>query len=328
MLTVKIPKGIVLGTVICVMMFCFCHGKAYPEDIGRDTVSVLFTGDIMLDRGVGRVIRYKSPDSLFTPSVDSLFRTADVVVGNLECPATDIFSPLHKRFVFRASPSLLPVLKRHGITHLNLANNHSIDHGREGLKDTRCRIAAAGIMPVGYGDNAREAAAPLFVEGGPRDIYILSSLRVMSENYVYMPDRPCVCEAGIRELCDTVRAVRQRSPDACVIVSLHWGIEHTLSPMVEQRIEARRLIDSGADAVVGHHSHTVQDVEVYRGKPVFYSLGNFIFDLDRPINRRGLVARLIITRTGIGFQAIPVTIGNCRPHVAETGGDSPALTYR
>lgn len=321
MLIMQMLQQMMRGAAVCaVMLLCCSDGNAATGEAGcGDTLSVIFTGDIMLDRGVSRVIRYKSPDSLFTPSVDSLFRTGDVVVGNLECPATDIFSPLHKRFVFRASPLMLPVLKRHGITHLNLANNHSIDHGRSGLKDTSRRIAGEGMVAVGYGDNAREAAMPLFVRGGPRAVYILSSLRVMSENYVYMADRPCVCEAGIQELCDTVRAVRQRSPGACVIICLHWGAEHTLSPMAEQRADARRLIDSGADAVVGHHSHTAQEVEVYRGRPIFYSLGNFIFDLDRPINSNGLVAKLLITRTGISYQAIPVKISRCRPVVADGG---------
>lgn len=274
-----------------------------------DTLRMLFTGDVMLGRGVAKVIRYGGADRLFTPSVDSLFASADVVVANLECPATATESPVNKRFVFRADPAVLPALRNHGITHLNLANNHSIDHGRRGLTDTYRNILACGLVPIGYGSNAAEAARPNLIGGGPHPVYILASLRVMSENYVHMADRPGVCESSVAVLCDTIAAVRRRSPSACVIVCPHWGVEHTLHPTPEQRAEARRLIDAGADAVVGHHTHTAQDIENYRGRPIFYSLGNFIFDLDRPINRAGMVAELTITREALTFRGINIETG-------------------
>ena len=91
------------------------------------TYTILFTGDILLDRGVRQVIERQGADRLFTQEMDSLFRSADIVVGNLECPATHIKSPVQKRFIFRAEPEWLKVLRKHGITHLNLANNHAID---------------------------------------------------------------------------------------------------------------------------------------------------------------------------------------------------------
>lgn len=281
-----------------------------------DTLTVLFTGDIMLGRDVGRLVRHAGPDRLFSPSVDSLFATAGVVVANLECPVTSVGAPLNKRFVFRGDTAVLPVMRRHGITHLNLANNHSIDHGREGLADTYHNIKKAGMVPVGCGADGQEACRAVLVATVPRPVYVLASLRVMSENYVYMPDRPCVCEAPVDRLCDSVRAIRRRSPRACVIVCLHWGVEHTLHPAPWQRHEARMLVDAGADAVVGHHPHTVQDVELYRGRPVFYSLGNFIFDLDRPLNSRAIVARLTVTADTLAAGCIPVEIRKCVPHVA------------
>lgn len=295
---------------------------AYPVSIsspwgrtGGASLTLLFTGDVMLGRDVAKVIRYSGAESLFTPSVDSVFAAADAVVANLECPATDVESPLNKRFVFRADPAVLPVLARHGITHLNLANNHSIDQGREGLADTRRRISTAGMTPMGYGDNDAEACRPVLIGGGPRPVYLLASLRVMSENYVALADRPCVCEASPARLCDTIRALKSREPDACVIVCLHWGAEHTLHPMAGQRHEARMLIRAGADAIIGHHSHTAQDVETIGGRPVFYSLGNFIFDLDRPLNRRGLLARITVTASGITSGVIETEIEGCRPRV-------------
>ena len=142
-----------------------------PSPPGRVGVGLLFTGDVLLSRGVGRVIRYAGADRLFSPSVDSLFATAQMVVANLECPATAIDAPLSKRFVFRADPAVLPALRRHGITHLNLANNHSIDQGREGLADTYHNIIKAGMTPIGYGATDAEACRPLLLANEPRPVF-------------------------------------------------------------------------------------------------------------------------------------------------------------
>ena len=126
-------------------------------------VSILFTGDILLDRGVREVINHRGVDYLFTQEVDSLFASCDYVVANLECPATTIRQPDFKRYVFRAEPEWLDVLRAHGITHLNLANTHSIDQGRAGLVDTKRNIEAAGMIPFGAGENMAEAAEPLII---------------------------------------------------------------------------------------------------------------------------------------------------------------------
>ena len=97
-----------------------------------DTLTVTFTGDVLLDRGVRKVIEQHQGDAgcLFSPSVDSVFAGSHLVIANLECPATIIKSPALKNFVFRGEPEWLQVLREHGVTHLNFANNHSIDQGR------------------------------------------------------------------------------------------------------------------------------------------------------------------------------------------------------
>lgn len=306
----------------CLLSFALgLHGTT------RDSVTLLFTGDVLLGRDVGRVARSHGGDWLFSPSIDSLFADADGVIANLECPSTVKGYPVNKQFVFNSDPKLLTVLRHHGITHLNLANNHSVDRGREGLVDTYYNIKSHGMVPIGYGDSAAMAAKPLRLcaadlrhshDSMPRPVYIVSSLRLVLENYSYLPDRPSVCQSSVDVLCDTVKAVKQRDPKACVIVCLHWGAEHTLHPMPDQRQDARRLVDAGADAIVGHHTHTAQDVEIYRGKPIFYSLGNFIFDLDRPLNRHGMVAKLVITKDDIKVHTVNTVTDKCRVRVLDT----------
>ena len=282
-------------------------------------VSIILTGDILLDRGVRQVIAHHGADHLFSAGVDSVFREAQVVVGNLECPATSIEAPVFKRFIFRAEPEWLDVLRRHGITHLNLANNHAIDQGREGLMDTRRNIIEAGMVPVGAGANMEEASQPVLLAEKPRRVWLVPSLRLALENYAYLPDKPCVSQEPMDSLLERVHRLRKADSTAVIIVSLHWGGEHTLRPVPRQRVEARQLIMAGADLLVCHHTHTLQTIEdcavPYLEKRIYYSVGNFIFDQPNPINSRACMVRIRVTEEGFTTETIPIDIRGCVPYV-------------
>jgi poly-gamma-glutamate synthesis protein (capsule biosynthesis protein) len=269
--------------------------------------TVILTGDSMLDRGVRRVIERYGADHLFTAGVDSIFREAQVVVGNLECPATRIQAPVFKQFIFRAEPEWLEVLRRHGITHLNLANNHAIDQGREGLMDTRRNIIEAGMVPIGAGANMKEASQPVLLAFEPRKVWLVPSLRLALENYAYLPNKPCVTQEPMDSLLECVHRLKKEDSTAVVIVSLHWGAEHTLQPVPRQRMEAHQLIMAGADILVCHHTHTLQTIEDFRGHKIYYSIGNFIFDQPKPINSRACLVRLKISKDGFTVETIPIS---------------------
>lgn len=298
--------------LLAVSLLCACPDRGHAQ-----SVSILFTGDILLDRGVRRVIEHKGIDALFSPSVDSLLHHTDLVVGNLECPVTDIKAPVFKRFIFRGEPSWLEALHRHGFTHLNLANNHAIDQGRDGLTDTRHNILKAGMTPVGAGSSMTEAARPVLLTDKPRKVWLIGSLQMALENWAYLPDRPCVSQEPLDSVISHIRRLKADDPTAVIIVSLHWGAEHTLQPVPRQRMDARRLISAGADALICHHTHTLQTVETYQGKPIYYSIGNFIFDEPRPINARAAVVLLRITRDGMTARPIDIHIKNCTPHLQQ-----------
>ena len=137
--------------------------SAFSIVLAVSSFVITLTGDILLDRGVRQVVEQKGVDQLFSAGIDSVFLTSDVVVGNLECPATKIHAPVFKQYIFRAEPEWLNDLKRHGVTHLNLANNHSIDQGRKGLVDTQENIIKAGMTPIGAGQNQEEASTPVLL---------------------------------------------------------------------------------------------------------------------------------------------------------------------
>ena len=284
--------------------------------LGGEEGTILFTGDILFDRGVRQVISRQGADALFTRGIDSLFRTAQVVVGNLECPATRINAPVQKRYIFRAEPEWLQVLRRHGVSHLNLCNNHSIDQGREGLMDTKRNVERAGMVAVGAGRTMQEAAQPVLLCTQPRRVWLLTSLRLSLENYAYLKDKPCVSQESMEELLARVHLLKKEDPSCVVVVSLHWGGEHTLEPVPLQRMEARRLIRAGADALICHHTHTLQTIEDYQGRKIYYSIGNFIFDQHRPINTRACVVKVTVTKNSMKTETIPIEIKGCRPYVA------------
>ena len=282
-----------------------------------DTLTITFTGDVLLDRGGRKHIVSRNGDAncLFSPSIDSVFAMSQLVVANLECPATKIEKPVFKNYIFRGEPEWLVTLKEHGITHLNLANNHSIDQGREGLIDTRNNIIKAGMIPIGAGETMDEAAMPVLLATAPRNVYMLASLRLALENTSYLPGKPSVSQESFDSLVARVKDLKAHDPGCCVIVSLHWGAEHMLRPAVQQLSQAHQLIDAGADCLICHHTHTMQSIERYKGKSIYYSIGNFIFDQQRDINSRACMVQLTITSHDIEANTIPVIIKNCVPEV-------------
>ena len=178
----------------------FIHQKKSAQKRADDTLRIVITGDLLLDRGVRQKIDVAGVDALFSSGIDSLFQSSNYVIANLECPVTKIRERVFKRFIFRGEPEWLPTLHRHGITHLNLANNHSIDQGRNGLLDTQEQIKKAGMIPIGAGKNMEEAAEPVLISTSPRHVWVVSSLRLPLENFLYLPQKPCVSQESIDSL--------------------------------------------------------------------------------------------------------------------------------
>ena len=306
-------RNISIALVASVLLSLPLSAADRPDN--DSTLTVVLTGDILLDRGVRKAIERHGVDHLFSDGVDSVFHAAQVVVGNLECPATEIEAPVFKKFIFRAEPSWLEALQRHGITHLNLANNHSIDQGRQGLIDTKENILVAGMVPIGAGTNMAEASEPVLLAEQPRKVWLVPSLRLALENYAYLTDKPCVSQEPMDSLLQRVYRLRQQDSTAVIIVSLHWGAEHKLVPVPRQRLDAHLLIQAGADVLVCHHTHTLQTIEDYQGHMIYYSVGNFIFDQHKPLNSEACMVRLDITADSMAVTTMPVEIRQCVPYL-------------
>jgi poly-gamma-glutamate synthesis protein (capsule biosynthesis protein) len=231
---------------------------------------------------------------------------ADVVFGNLECPLSERGRRLANDMSYRASTEYADALARAGFRVVSVANNHMFDYGETALHDTLEALRRNGIATAGAGGTLAEARMPAIVEtNGPTCAFLAYCM--VGPDIIYATFEECgVAPANPRIVAEDIRAARQRAD--LVFVSLHWGIESRPVPWPRMVELARDIIDAGADAILGHHSHVAGSVELYRGRPIFYSLGNFSFGHQHEGWIGGLLARLTCNGSGIEFvQLLPIT---------------------
>jgi len=283
-----------------------CH------DTNKDSLKICFTGDLLLDRGVRQRIEHSGIDTIFS-NVSSLFQSSDAVIANLECAVTYRQTPINKRFIFRGDPKWLGSLKNAGITHLTMANNHIYDQGRDGITNTYKQLINHKLIPIGFGYKHAEACLPVIIKKGKIQVAIFNSVFMPLENFPFLPDKPCICQADPDELANAVADYKLSHPNTFVVVVLHWGFEYKAVPEPSQRAEAAKLVESGADAIIGHHPHVIQSIEFIKKKPVIYSLGNFVFDSQRPEASQGLIIQLMFSKSNISIKGFRIIIRDCIP---------------
>ena len=299
------------------------HGVAPgpTPDAAAPPVSVVFVGDVMLDDTPGRVVRQgRDPFA----RVAHWLRDADLRVANLESIVATTGAPLpDKPYTFRAHPRVLPVLRRH-IDAVGLANNHAGDYGPAALAQTLDLLDRHRIGRFGAGRTLAEAHEPLIIERRGLRLALLAYNDFFPRSFQADVDRPGIAWIDEPDLRRDIRRAREHHRADLVIPVLHWGWEYETVARPEQRALARRLIEAGADAVVGGHPHVTQDIEIHRGRPIFYSLGNFVFDgFTDPVHNTGWLLRLELDRDGVrAWRVHPVLLdreGLPRPHPSEPG---------
>lgn len=276
-------------------------------------VSLVAVGDVMLGRGVGVRIGANSPFYPFV-STQELTGEAHVAFANLECPLTSRGVP-QVGIALCARPEVAEGLSYAGFDVLSLANNHSADCGELGLLDTLDRLGENGIAGVGVGRNAREVHRPVIVEAEGMRIAFLAYNHIQPR---YAGTGEAVYGPAWLEpaaVCDDVKRARDQAD--FVVVSFHWGNEYTLVPDAFQQEVARRVVESGADLVVGHHPHVAQGVAFLDGGFVAYSLGNFVFDQPFSVETaQGLMLYSLLEDGALKqVRLIPVQIDDGRPQV-------------
>ena len=292
-----------------------------PVSAAEPSVSIAFVGDIMLDETPGKVI--KSGRDPFAPFA-SILDSADIRIGNLECVvATKGTAQADKPYTFRAHPRTLQVLKRH-FDAVALANNHSGDFGPVAFAQMLGLLENQGIAYFGGGRDLAQAHRPLIIERNGLRVALLGYNEFFPRSFEADTDKPGIAWSEDEQIRLDIGLARSRYRADLVIPVMHWGWEHEPLAGKRQRQLARLMIAAGADAVVGGHPHVIQDVEQYQGKPIIYSLGNFVFDgFTDPDNTTGWLLRMELDRQGVrGWRTVSARIDHeGTPHPAlQSGG--------
>jgi poly-gamma-glutamate capsule biosynthesis protein CapA/YwtB (metallophosphatase superfamily) len=310
---------IVLPLILCSL--CLSSGAGTmgqpPDTSARITVTLRFAGDVLLASHYETEM-WDSSGATFR----NLYRLggADATVVNLESPITTRGARVSKPYNFRMNPRFLGALKGAGIDIVIIANNHIYDYGPRGLLDTISYLDSVGVRHVGAGRTIKEAHTPVIDTLGGRRIAFLAYYGG-GEAPGAGKNSPGVARRDLAQVCADIGTLRSEYDSCYIVIILHWGTERATRPDGAQVAFAHALIDSGADAVVGHHPHVLQGIERYRGGVIAYSLGNFVFGgNDRGSYDTGLF-EIRLGAYGARCAFIPVRIDRWRA-AKLTGADS------
>ncbi|MEY2659892.1 MAG: hypothetical protein RLZZ123_1064 [Pseudomonadota bacterium] len=262
-----------------------------------ERVSMAFVGDVMLDGMPGQLIR-RGVDPL--RHMAHLLRGADVRIANLETVVATIGKPMpDKIYTFRAHPRVLPTVRRH-FDAVSLANNHTGDQGPQALAQMLAMTDAAGIGRFGAGQNLDQAHRPWLIDRKGVRIAVLGYNEFFPRHFEADHDRAGIAWSEDDQVVRDIRLARERDRADVVIAFMHWGVEYERLASPRQRRLARLMIEAGADAVVGTHPHVTQEIDSHMGRPIFYSLGNFVFDgFEKPEENTAWLLRLEVDRQGV-----------------------------
>ncbi len=289
---------------------------------------------------------------------------SELVVANLETPLSTRGHPVPKWRNLRSDPAVIQDVKALGVHAVTLANNHMMDYGPEALVDTLTTCDAASVARCGAGRDLEEAFRPLTFDLAGCRVGMLNLATTVPMGFDAGPGKPGLaplrvefaleidtsfmvenpgCMPVVRTwvrpeeqdaLCQRIQ--RLRAAVDVTVVAIHWGVpEFWLSPAQGvlaqyQQPLAHAMIEAGADVVYGHHSHTLHPIEVYRGRPIFYSPGNFFFEYDTPrpyMERRSFIARVRVGE-GLGIELVPLIHDERGAPSRARGADAQAVWGR
>lgn len=286
--------------------------------IDRGNLSITVTGDVMFGRNTPGVL---SLDSSPYAYVSNVTQNTDILLVNTENPFTTSGDALKPDVPLKASPEYIPLLNgTDGMVISANANNHVFDYGVTGMRDSIENLDSYGIAHIGAGENKAEATKPITIEKEGHNITIFNYMD--SENFQeysqeVMPiagdDTPGYSAWDDTESVEQIKQARDNGSDI-IIVYMHYGNEYSRSPNDNQIKISHLAIDAGATAVVGSHAHVTQGIEVYKDKPIFYNLGNFIFDQSNPATHTAYFVEFDVHGENITANVYPLYISGYLPH--------------
>ena len=259
------------------LVTCFLFGITQLKALQVDTlaeVRILAAGDVMLGSWIDQVTRSSGWNYPFM-QLDSVVDRADIFFCNLEAPFGTSGIAFEKTYTFRVSPDLVQILTAGRINVVSLANNHMMDYGVEPLQATMELLDKNNIYHSGAGINLREARKPARMEIKGKNISFACYSLTFPEEFWATDTSAGTCFPSHSFVFRDLK--KFKSDSDLLVVSFHWGGELLTMPKEYQIELAHQVIDAGADLILGHHPHVIQGIEIYQGKVIAYSLGNFIF---------------------------------------------------
>lgn len=249
-----------------------------------NTVHLLFAGDVLLsDHVLNAYNKAGDISGVLDSELRRVIGESDIFMVNQEFPFSNRGTAApDKQFTFRLPTEKVSMFGEMGIDIVTLANNHALDFGTDALVDTLDTLDGAGIPHVGAGRNLDEAKEPVLLAVKGKTIGFLGASRVIPEgSWNATSTRPGMLTTyDPAALVAEIKKLRERCD--YLVVYVHWGIERDERPQEYQRALGQQYIDAGADLVIGSHPHVLQGLEYYKGKPIVYSLGNFVFGSSIP----------------------------------------------
>ncbi|MFA6018154.1 MAG: CapA family protein [Patescibacteria group bacterium] len=260
-----------------------------PTDTKSEPAHLLFIGDIMLARGVEWQI---AKHSIEYPLIDitEYLSTPDLTIGNFEGTIRNETNQEMDGFTFDTTPEIANMIAKSGIDVVSLSNNHSDNYGSETLEYTRETITELGMTPFGDPNSSEN---------------LVSHVTVKDIQFAFIGFHAFTEEP--ESILNTIRS--EKTKGNFVIIFPHWGNEYEETPSIAQTEAAYLFVDAGADAIIGSHPHVIQTYETYKGIPIVYSLGNFLFDQDWSVpTQQGLTLKFDIDSESISLSFVPISI--------------------
>ena len=293
-------------------VLCLLPGFLWFQHRWDDSATVIFAGDLNFAADFEYTAKHR-PINVFAHW--KRIGTYDLMMINLENAVTQSVDSIEKEFVFKMKPEYLSQLCGAGISIVNCANNHTADFGVEGILETIQQLDSVGIRHTGIGRNLAEARKPVVLH--------VNGIRIGFLGYggegtfIASRKQPGTTSRNQWLILDDIKRLRPRVD--YIVINLHWGDELETRPDSSQIILAHRIIEGGADLIVGHHPHVLQGIERYRGKIIAYSLGNFVFGGNsRSANSETAVLKVRFAKDTMDVQAVPVSVRNWQPAPADS----------
>ena len=296
-------------------VLCFIPAFLLSQYKSDSVATFIFTGDFCLAHRFEAAAQNHSINVFANWKSGKSVGNYDAMMVNLENAVTRSVDSVEKEFVFKMKPEFLKQLKQADISVVSCANNHAADFGEEGILETIRQLDSAGIQHIGIGRNFAEARRPVILNVNGIQIGFLGYGGV--KDYIASRSKPGTTSRNESIICNDIKKLKPRVD--VVVVNLHWGEELATEPDQSQIELAHRIIDSGADLIIGHHPHVLQGIEKYHGKVIAYSLGNFVFGGNaNNANSKTAVLKVRFANKAIDVQALPVRVRNWQPERADS----------